>query len=192
VAVDPSRSVEVARANLRDRTGVTIAQADILRLPFPPATFGVIVSWGVLHHTPDCAAAFRALCRLLRPGGTIAIWVYDKTRRVWRRVMDAYRHVTVHLPHRLLYGLCFVAVPLYYVYKVPLLGNLLRVLVPVSRQRDARERVPETFDYFLPRYQSKHTFPEVHGWFVEAGLTDIRIFDPPVRIVGRQPGGTRG
>jgi len=192
VAVDLSASVEVARANLRDRTGVTIAQADILRLPFPPATFDVIVSWGVLHHTPDCAAAFRALCRLLRPGGTIAIWVYGKTRSVRRRVMDAYRHATVHLPHRLLYGLCFVAVPLYYVYKVPLLGNLLRVLIPVSRQRDARERVLETFDYYSPRYQSKHTFPEVHGWFVEAGLTDIRIFDPPVRIVGRQPGGTRG
>jgi SAM-dependent methyltransferase len=187
VAVDLSQAVEVARANLQDREGVTIAQADILRLPFPPETFDVIVSWGVLHHTPDCGGAFRALCRLLRPGGTIAIWVYGKSRSIRRRTMDAYRHLTVRLPHRLLYALCFLAVPLYYVYKVPILGNLLRVVVPMSRQRDAMERVLETFDYYSPRYQSKHTFPEVHGWFVEAGLTDIRIFDPPVRVVGRLP-----
>lgn len=187
VAVDLSDSVDVAQANLRGRGGLTIAQADILRLPFPPGTFDAIVSWGVLHHTTDCAAAFRALVRLLRPGGTMAIWVYGKSRSVRRRVMDAYRHVTVHLPHRLLYALCFVAIPLYYVYKVPILGNLLRVVVPMSRQRSARERVLETFDYYSPRYQSKHTFPEVHGWFVEAGFRDIRIFNPPVTVIGRRP-----
>jgi SAM-dependent methyltransferase len=187
VAVDLSQAVEVARANLQGRQDVMIAQADIFRLPFPPGTFDVIVSWGVLHHTPDCAGAFRALTRLLRPGGTIAIWVYGKSRSARRRVMDAYRHLTIHLPHPVLYGLCFLAVPLYYAYKVPILGNLLRVVLPMSRQRDARERVLETFDYYSPRYQSKHTFPEVHGWFVEAGLTDIRIFDPPVRAIGRRP-----
>jgi len=187
VAVDLSQAVEAAWANLRDRPGVTIAQADLLRPPFPPETFDLIVSWGVLHHTPDCAAAFRTLCRLLRPGGTIAIWVYGKSRSSRQRVADAYRRLTVHLPHRLLYGLSFVAIPLYYVYKVPLLGNLLRVLLPVSRQRNAWERVLETFDAYSPRYQSKHTFPEVHGWFVEAGLTDIRIFEPPVTVVGRRP-----
>ena len=103
-----------------------------------------------LHHTPDCAGAFRALCRLLRPGGTIAIWVYGKSRSTRRRMMDVYRRVTVHLPHRLLYALCFLSVPLYYLYEVPLLGNLLRVVVPMSRQRDARERVLETFDNYSP------------------------------------------
>jgi SAM-dependent methyltransferase len=191
VGVDLSASVEVARANLQGRDGVTIAQADILRLPFPPATFDVILSWGVLHHTPDCAAAFRALARLLRPGGTMAIWVYGKSRSSRRRVVNVYRRLTVHLPHPILHALCYIAVPLYYVYKVPLLGNLLRVLIPVSRQRDARERVLETFDEYSPRYQSRHTFPEVHGWFVEAGLTDIRIFDPPVTVIGRRPGASQ-
>jgi hypothetical protein len=73
------------------------------------------------------------------------------------------------------------------VYKVPLLGNLLRVLLPVSRQRSARERVLETFDDYSPRYQSRQTFPEVHAWFVGAGLTDIRIFNPPVTVVGKRP-----
>lgn len=186
VAMDLSQAVEVARENLRDRDGVTIVQADILRAPFPPESFDVILSWGVLHHTPDCAGAFRALCPLLRPGGTIALWVYGKSRSTRRRVMDAYRRITVHLPHRLLHVLCFVAIPMYYVYKVPILGNLLRVVVPTSRQRSARERVLETFDQYSPRYQSKHTFPEVHGWFVEAGLRDIRIFDPPVTVIGRR------
>lgn len=184
VAADLSEAVHVARRNLADRPGITFLQADVFKLPFPPATFDMILSWGVLHHTPDCAGAFRALVPLLKPGGLMHIFVYGKSKSTRRRMVELYRKFTPKLPHSLLYALCWLAVPMYYVYKIPLVGNALRVLLPMSRQRNARERVLETFDDYSPPHASRHTFPEVHNWFVEAGFTDIRIYDPPIRIVG--------
>ena len=50
--------------------------ADAEHLPFPDASFDLVYSWGVLHHTPDTAAAFREVHRVLRPGGTARVMIY--------------------------------------------------------------------------------------------------------------------
>ncbi len=186
-AVDLSQSVEVARENLADREKVTFVQGDLMRLPFPKQSFDIILSWGVLHHTPNCAAAFRELATYLKPGGIMAVYIYGKSKGARRRMITFYRNFTIHIPHSILYRLCYLSVPLYYAYKIPLLGNLLRFLVPASRQRDPQERILDTFDEYSPRYASRHAFPEVYRWFLEAGLRDIYIADPPIHAVGRRP-----
>src|SRR3546814_9464022 len=53
-----------------------VIQADIGTLPFRPGAFYLIVSLGVLHHTPDTREYTRRLVPLLAPGGELAIWVY--------------------------------------------------------------------------------------------------------------------
>ena len=40
----------------------------------------------------------------------------------------------------------------------------------------------DTFDWYSPKYQSKHSYPEVFKWFKESGLTDIEILDTPVSV----------
>lgn len=55
---------------------LTIADAE--SLPFPDASFDIVYSWGVLHHTPDVEAAFRQVHRVLRPGGEARIMVYHR------------------------------------------------------------------------------------------------------------------
>jgi ubiquinone/menaquinone biosynthesis C-methylase UbiE len=186
-AVDLSQAVEVARENLTERGNITFAQADLMRLPFPKQSFDLILSWGVLHHTPNCAAAFRELAAYLKPGGILAVYIYGKSKGARRRMITFYRNITIHIPHAILYKLCYLSIPLYYAYRIPLLGNLLRFLVPASRQRDPRERVLDTFDEYSPRYASRHAFPEVYRWFLEAGMRDIYIADPPIHAVGRLP-----
>lgn len=188
VGIDLSTAVEAAQANLGRRENLAILQADLFELPFREESFDLIYSIGVLHHTPDCQAAFHALLRFLKPGGRIAVWVYGPMGP-WAQFAARYRRITVRMPPRLLHGLCYAAVPLYYVYKLPLVGPALYTVLPVSQHPRAAWRVLDTFDWYSPRYQSLHTYPEVYAWFSAAGLTDIRLLDVPVALAARKPEG---
>jgi len=186
VGVDLSLAIDVARENLAALEGVGLLQADLLSLPLRPDSFDFIYSIGVLHHTPDAERAFRSLVQLLKPGGSIAVYVYPRYGISWR-ISDLYRRVTTRLPHRLLYLLSHAAIPLYYLNRVPIVGGLFTVLFPVSNHPNRRWRVLDTFDWYSPHYQSKHTYPEVFRWFRSAGLTDIELMDPAVCLRGRKP-----
>ncbi len=52
-------------------------QGSILDAPFDDASFDFIVTIGCLHHTGDLAAAIRECRRLLKPGGTLVLMVYN-------------------------------------------------------------------------------------------------------------------
>ena len=51
---------------------------DAENLPFSDATFDLVYSWGVLHHSPDTPKAIREVFRVLRPGGSARIMIYNK------------------------------------------------------------------------------------------------------------------
>lgn len=184
VGLDISYAVDSASENLSSRGGFHGVQGDILNPPFAPGSFDYIYSMGVLHHTPDCKRAFMALVPLLKEGGEIAIWVYEK--RASLIVSDLYRLITRHLPSRILYFFCRVAIPLGWFHQVPLLGRFLLFLFPHSRHPDPHWRVLDTFDWYSPRYQSKHTQDELLGWFAEAGLEEVVPTGYPVGARGRK------
>lgn len=184
VGIDLSRAVDSAQRNIGERENVHIAQADIYELPFRKETFDFVFSIGVLHHTPNTKAAFDKLPKLLRKSGKIAIWVYTSYGAYRWRFSDFYRRVTPRLPKRLLHALSYAAVPLYYAYKVPIFGLLCRLLLPVSSHPKPEWRVLDTFDWYSPRYQWKHSYEEVFPWFEEQGLTDIRVLGVSVAVQG--------
>jgi 2-polyprenyl-3-methyl-5-hydroxy-6-metoxy-1,4-benzoquinol methylase len=55
-----------------------IMEVDAETLPFPDATFDFVYSWGVIHHTPDIEKAAREMYRVLKPGGRIALMLYNR------------------------------------------------------------------------------------------------------------------
>lgn len=50
--------------------------ADNLNLPLPDASAELVISDGVIHHTPDARRALRENCRILRPGCPMYLAVY--------------------------------------------------------------------------------------------------------------------
>lgn len=194
VGVDLSVAAQVAARNLAGREA-TIFQADVFRLPFAPESFDVIYSIGVLHHTPDCEKAFKALPGLLKPGGKIAIWLYSRYN-AWYRMSDVYRKVTRRMPPRLLHTLCYGVIPLYGIHqvlrKIPLFGRpasgALAYMIPMAFHKDPTLRVLDTFDWYSPWYQSKHTYEEVFRWFESCGLRDLRVIEQPISVQGTRPG----
>jgi SAM-dependent methyltransferase len=182
IGVDLSLAVEAAYASIGSRPNVNIVQADIFHLPFKEQTFDFIFSIGVLHHTPDTHQAFQKLVPLLKRGGEIAIWVYD-SYNPFKRITDRLRSVTTRMPKRLLYYSSTIAVPLYYLKP---LRKVLEGTIRLCMHKNWRWRWLDTFDYYSPKFQWKHTYPEVFSWFQDAGLKEIVPLPAPVSMKGRK------
>jgi len=194
VGIDLSAAAEVAVKNLSARDFVGF-QADVFELPFLPETFDCIYSMGVLHHTPDCEKAFKVLPQYLKPGGTIAVWLYSGYNK-WYRFSDQYRKITHRMSPRTLHRLFRVAVPFFYwldrgLRVVPIVGKpvagLIQHVFPINRQPDPEARLLDTLDWYSPKYQSKHTYEQVFRWFETCGLEDLTVGEDPIGVRGRKP-----
>jgi SAM-dependent methyltransferase len=184
VGVDYSFAVDAAYANSGHLPNVHFVQADLFQLPFADGAFDLVVSLGVLHHTPDPRRAFGSLPRVLKCGGKLSITVYDAGNKVYVANSRFWRRYTTRLPRRTLHVLSYAAAPLYYLWTLPLLGGLFRGMAFISLERDWRWRVLDTFDWYSPRYQSWHTHHEVFGWFKENGFAQIEVLAPSVSQIG--------
>lgn len=186
IGMDLSYAVDAAYTNMGCRPRLHVIQADIFNPPFRPSTFDVIYSIGVLHHTPSTREAFLSLPPLLKPYGIIAVWVYVWAGEYSKR-MDRVRVFTIGLPDRLLYVLCWIFVPiLHAMAHIPILRSIAQH-IPTSNPRPGLAwNVMDTFDVYSPRYQWKHTEPEVVGWFKEACLDEVRVLDFPVSVRGKK------
>ncbi len=173
VGVDLSFAVEAARKNLDGRDNVNIVQADLYRLPFRTETFDLAFSMGVLHHTPDTRKAFEAAVPFVKPGGEFAVFLYGKGP--YSYFSDIWRKVTTRIPHRVVYYLSALAGPLYPLYRIPVLGLALQLVFPIGLHPDWRWRWLNTFDWYSPRYQNKHVWPEVYSWFEQNGFADMKL-----------------
>ncbi len=194
VGIDLSAAAQVAARNLAGRDFIAL-QADVFALPFAPETFDLIYSIGVLHHTPDCENAVKALPQYLKSGGHLAVWLYSGYNK-WYRFSDIYRRVTHRMPPRLLHGILSVAVPFLNgvdrgLRWIPFVGSPLAGVVhhvlPVNRNPRREMRVLDTFDWYSPRYQSKHTYEQVFRWFESCGLEDLHVVEVPIAVRGRKP-----
>jgi ubiquinone/menaquinone biosynthesis C-methylase UbiE len=75
----------------------TFRVADAERLDFPDNTFDIVYSHGVLHHTPDTAAAVREVHRVLRPGGKAIVMLYHRDSYNYRVNISMLRRTGVQL-----------------------------------------------------------------------------------------------
>jgi SAM-dependent methyltransferase len=183
VGMDLSRAVNAARELTADLNCVSLVRGDLLRLPFSNASFDFIYSLGVLDHTPDPRAAFLGLARLLKPGGRIVVWVYQRERPLVEWIMNSQRAISTRLPLPMLEFLCRLTAPLgalkrrlfasrhWLVQRSGVAVHLLTI--GVSMHPDKEVRVCDTLDWYAPRYLSRHTVDEVREWFREAGLSDV-------------------
>jgi ubiquinone/menaquinone biosynthesis C-methylase UbiE len=79
-----------------------VFEADAERLPMPDASFDLVFSWGVVHHTSDMDRALGELVRVCRPGGRVVIMVYHRRSlfflvyRAFQRFLPLARRLGFH------------------------------------------------------------------------------------------------
>jgi SAM-dependent methyltransferase len=169
---------------------VHVLQGDLLRPPFSTAAegagFDLVYSIGVLHHLPDPREGFRSLVRYVRPGGTIAVWVYGHENNGFvRNVVEPVRRVSTKLPPPLLRGLAWplavgfhgVAKGVYRPLERTPVGRRLPLNEYLSSVADFtfRQNYGIVFDQLVAPTAAYVRGPELETWFAEAGLEDVHV-----------------
>lgn len=90
-SIDLSSAVESNAESFPAGPAHRIAQADILKLPFPSQSFDVVLCLGVVQHTPSPKATIAALYRHLAPGGSLVIDHYTYTLGWYTKTAPLFR-----------------------------------------------------------------------------------------------------
>ena len=174
------RNYKVETANVFDMTTASFG------------TFGIVYSWGVLHHTGDMWGAIKSASRLVENGGTLAIAIYRKTRfcGMWRAIKERYVRG----------GPVFrgVAVGVYMTIRIA--RDLLRLKNPVARIREHKKKrgmhwYVSVVDWIggFP-YESATCDPQLRRWFCPAADTSgerLGRRELSRSAPGRRTGGTQ-
>lgn len=97
VGVDGCRvSLELAegfrrRENVRN---LHLVRADLFDLPLPEDRYSVVISRGVVHHTPDPAGAIREVAARVAPGGALVLGFYETWARAFHRARRGLSRIT--------------------------------------------------------------------------------------------------
>jgi SAM-dependent methyltransferase len=130
----------------RNRLGSAhFLQMNLFRPIFKPASFDLVVSSGVLHHTSDPFRAFQSISKLVKPNGYLLVGLYH---RYGRLITDLRRQVFRWS------------------------GDRFTFLDPNLRRGGfaAAKRRAWFMDQYKHPHESKHTIGQVLGWLRETGF----------------------
>jgi SAM-dependent methyltransferase len=190
IALDLSGAVETARQNLAEFENVHVVQGDLLRPPLRTAEagggFDLAYSIGVLHHLPEPYEGFRTLIRYVRPGGTIAVWVYGYENNGFvRNVVEPLRRVSTKIPSPALRALAWplalgfhgAAKGLYRPLERTAAGRSLPLHEYMSSVADFsfRQNYGIVFDQLSAPTAAYIKGDELEQWFSANGLEDVRV-----------------
>jgi len=199
VGVDVSTAIDASAKTVESKNNVQLIQADVYRLPFKPGVFDSCYCIGVAQHTPRPLEALRCLPRLLRPGGRLAVTVYEK--RQFTKLNGKYlvRPLTRRLNKRVLLAGIRALMPVLFpvtelLFRLPVLGPVFDFIIPVAnyvertelswRQR-YRIAVLDTFDRLAPDFDDPLVEEEVLNAFAELGMQQVRRqANPGLNVVG--------
>ncbi len=201
VGVDLSLSVDGVKIGLAQYKNLHLVQGSIFDLPFKPGVFDACYCIGVLQHTPDPLRATASLPKVVKPGGRLAVTIYERRQFTMLNAKYVARAVTRFLPNRLLLqvirGVMPVVFPLTSVlYRLPIVGKFFRFIIPVANYVEMKElslaqryqlAILDTFDMLAPAYDIPQKEQPVRHVLQEKGVANIkRLQNPGLNLTGER------
>ncbi|MBT5048650.1 MAG: class I SAM-dependent methyltransferase [Rhodospirillaceae bacterium] len=127
------------------------AQMNIFNLAIKDASFDVVISHGVLHHTFDARRAFGEIIRKVKPGGIVMVGLYNRPARLPTLIRSKL---------------------------ISTFGPKIDYVVR-SRIHDARKADIWIKDQYYNPHETWHSIDEVMGWFDENDVEFLNC-SPPI------------
>lgn len=141
--------------------------ADINNLPIKESSFDLVISNGVLHHTPDTKKAFLHLAKRVKTEGKLYVWLYRKPFKLKNRIFllgsDFLRSGISRLPKNIQKLVVKGFTGLFY--------NLSKLRKGRNSLKTYDDILIDMYDSFTPKYRYYHNPIEVAGWFHEASFS---------------------
>ena len=206
VGIDLS-SAEIASKNLSNLSNIEIHKKNLLGDLSDLGSFDLIYCQEVLHHTSDPKSSFSNLCKLLKPFGEIAIYVYKKKAPLREYADDYIRGLVSDLSYEEASKEMSQLTEL-----GKTLSNLkVKIKVPEIKSLDIKrgeydiqrfiyhyflkcfwnpelseiENTAVNFDWYHPSISTRHTPDEVRSWFDENSLKIIHFHEDHYGITAR-------
>jgi uncharacterized protein YbaR (Trm112 family) len=201
VGMDLSNSVDAVRQTL-SRKNVHLVQASIYEPPFRPGAFDGCYCIGVIQHTPDPARTLSSLPALLKPGGRLAVTIYERRRCTMLYSKYWARKITRHMSSRVLLSSLKILLPIAFpiteiLFRIPVAGKFFQFVIPVANyvdnpeltlQQRYRWSLLDTFDMLAPAYDQPMTLGEVEAALQGADLTNLRrLSNPGLNLIAERP-----
>lgn len=191
-AIDLSSAVDACKNNLGNSPHLDVVQASIYEMPFRPGSFDYVYCIGVIQHTPDPNRSIMEICKMVKPGGHIGLWIYERSwksyvgtlgfkyfLRLWTKKMSRQK---VEKFSNALERFCW---PINRIARrCGFAGKIVMRTLPVSSfhlqgvplsDEDFREWVRlDTLDMYSPAYDHPLTFAQVDSWLTEAGFANVQ------------------
>jgi ubiquinone/menaquinone biosynthesis C-methylase UbiE len=166
---------------------VRFERRDMLALPYPDASFDVVWAWGTVHHTTNPLGAVAELMRTLKPGGSILLAIYKKTRVTW--IHEAIRKTLIRTPRGSWNGLAKIMA----FFGAP----VVRVFKKREKSRKGEKLSELILDWYFVPIRHHYTpeeirfFLEARGYAVEKYLAHSGRFDSSSNFIykARKPAG---
>ena len=143
-----------------------LVQGNVLSLPFANATFDGAYSYGVVHHTIDPEGAVREIARVLKPGSTLLLYVYeDFSRRsiAWRLALASINRVRGFVSRLSPAGIrrfCRAIAPLVFVtctWPSRHFAFARRFPYPAAQNPTLKSLVPDLYDRFAAPIEKRYS-----------------------------------
>lgn len=150
--------------------GLVVINLDNLALPFKDKVADVVVSGGVIHHTPNPRKAFSELSRVTKRGGEMWLVVYNKRHPYF--YLYTYVGSFFRIIKKIFIGeflINYVGIFLYYC-----IYYILQIIVRKNfRPMQFSQAVNMFYDTFMTPIASFHTFEEIGSWAKEENFKII-------------------